>query len=85
MLDIVKHIVSKDPESVIVLCSDHSARGIKAGIDMCQIFNCVYFRGEEMDIEGLSGINTLRIILNNMFGFDYEMIETIPDSPAKEW
>ena len=37
--------------------------------------NCVYYRGEELPIQGLTGINTIRTVLNHVFGTDYEMIE----------
>lgn len=42
---------------------------------MQNILNCVYYRGENFPIQGLTGINTLRTVLNQMFGTDYEMIE----------
>ena len=43
------------------------------------ILNCVYDQGKEMDIEGKSGINTLRIVLNEIFMTNYEML----DNPEK--
>lgn len=86
MLDIVSNIIEKDKEAIIVLSSDHSARGLDefSEIDRCQIFNAVYFQGKRLDIEGLSGINTLRTILNELFDYNYEMLETVPLGPAKE-
>lgn len=42
---------------------------------MQNILNCVYYRGETFPIGGLTGINTIRTVLNQVFGTDYEMIE----------
>lgn len=86
MEDIVSKIVEKDKDAVIVLTSDHSARGLDefSDVDKCQIFNAVYFQGKPLDIEGLSGINTLRTLVNDLFGYEFEMIKTIPLQPAKE-
>lgn len=42
---------------------------------MQNTLNCVYYRGQSFPIEGLTGINTLRTILNQTFETDYEMIE----------
>ena len=39
----------------------------------------IYLKGKEMDIEGKSGINTLRIVLNEIFMTNYEML----DNPEK--
>ena len=80
MLDIAEHLVEYDRNSIIVICSDHSARGREefSDIDKCQIFNSVYFRRENFNIEVLSGINTIRKILNEVFGLDYAMLETVP-------
>ena len=39
------------------------------------ILNCVYLGGETLDISGLSGINTLRTVLNRLFDLDYDMVE----------
>lgn len=85
MLDIVSHIIKNDPDSIIILCSDHSARGLTefSDLDKCQIFNTVYFQGKHFDIEGLSGINTLRKVLNEAFALDLEMIETFPLEPVR--
>ena len=46
---------------------------------MQNILNCVYYQGKEMDIEGKSGINTLRIVLNEIFMTNYEIL----DNPEK--
>lgn len=81
-------IIKTDPEAVIILQSDHGARrayhwGIltEENYDveveyMENVLNCVYWGEgvEPQDIEGLSGINTLRLVLNVEFGSDFEMI-----------
>lgn len=86
MLDIVSKLIEKDKDAVIVLSSDHSARAREEfrDIDKCQIFNSVYFQGRELDIEGLSGINTLRKLLNELFDFNFEMLSTTPLEPVEE-
>ena len=79
MLDMVEQMVQNDPNAIIILTSDHSSRGEHAiGISrksMCTIFNAVYYANEEVDIEGLSGVNTLRVILNKLLETEYEMLE----------
>ena len=91
---IVEDIQKNDPDALIILMSDHGARyphwqvdhyGAKAydasveTLYMQNILNCVYYQGKEMDIEGKSGINTLRIVLNEIFMTNYEML----DNPEK--
>lgn len=85
--EMVSEIITKDPESIIIILSDHGARYVKHGGEMGydvegldpkyekNILNMVYYKGEEFDIEGLSGINTLRKILNEQFGANLEMLE----------
>lgn len=52
---------------------------------MENILNCVYWGAEVevQDIEGLSGINTLRLVLNIEFGSDFEMI-SVPVESMRE-
>lgn len=89
MREIVNSIVNNDPGSIIILQSDHGARASSDPDlymekftleDMSHIFNAVYFRGEKLDIEGLSGVNTLRLVFNKAFGEKYEMLEVPPDN-----
>lgn len=81
-------ILEKDPQAVIVIQSDHGFRYLhwnrkpENTEDMRlnqNILNCVYYKGEELNIEGLSGINTLRTVLNTEFGLDFDMIEYQPE------
>ena len=86
---IVEDIQKNDPDSFIILMSDHGARyphwqvdhyGAKAydasveTLYMQNILNCVYYKGEKLDIEGMTSINTWRTVLNTYFGTDYEML-----------
>ena len=87
IVEIVDSIITNDPECVIIVQSDHSARAdsyenlnkfeLK---DKKSIFNAVYFKGEKIDIEGLSGVNTLRCLLNELFNDDFEMLEVPIDN-----
>lgn len=78
MKRIAQSLVERDPDSVIVFQSDHGFRvGYLETIPeeyMCNILNNVYYRGETLDIQGKTGINTLRTILNELFDMDYEML-----------
>ena len=90
ILEIVDNIQENDPDALIILQSDHGSRqanhyynmGIWDTFDpkvenlfMQNILNCVYYRGQSFSIEGLTGINTLRTVLNQVYGTHYEMIE----------
>ena len=83
------NIIENDPGAVIVVQSDHGARypmfkmsKYKKGDynaefeteKMQNPLNCVYMGGKQLEIEGLSSINTWRKILNNLYGTDYEYI-----------
>lgn len=77
--DIVDTILESDPNSIIIIMSDHGSRSLNMESDSSlddpdyykeNILNCVYFKGEVLDISGLSGINTLIHILNNEYGCD---------------
>ena len=82
---IVEAIQERDPESVILIQSDHSARAANSGYDnmfeetdKCQIFNALYWKNNPLDIEGLSGINTMRLLFNQLFGLNYPLLDTYP-------
>jgi len=88
MLDTIENILENDSNAVVVLASDHSARAstkeghqIFEGEDMCLFFSAVYLGGDvKVDIEGLSGINVWRTVLNEIFDLDYDMIPYEMDS-----
>ncbi len=80
IISVVDHILETDPNCIIVLQSDHGARGNEEIIidekDKREILNCVYYKGyTNIDLEGLSGVNTLRVILNNVLELNYEILE----------
>lgn len=90
----VDNILAEDPNAVIVIQSDHGARypyllewyyggpaydAEEENPHMQNVLNCVYYQGNQYDIEGMSNINTWRYILNEIFGTDYEMLE------PKQW
>jgi len=76
--EILSTILSKDRDCVIVLQSDHNFRSSSAdneptlsGVDLPyseqrRILNVVYSRGEPIDIDGLSGPDTLRLVLTKL-------------------
>ena len=84
MEEIVDCILKNDPNSIIFLCSDHSARAasdpdlfkvVYTMEDMSNFFNCVYYPGTIFDIEGLSGVNTERLVFGKLLDEDLPQIE----------
>ncbi len=82
--DMVAGIIKNDPGAIIIIQSDHGARGDKGLLggdlhlpfeDMVKILNVVYYKGEPLDIDGKSGVNTLRTILSTEFGLDLPDVE----------
>ena len=69
---ILKTIISSDPESIIIIMSDHGVRAHDQGFikitekDNCWSFLALYYQGDEVDIEGMSPINVLRMIATNL-------------------
>jgi phosphoglycerol transferase MdoB-like AlkP superfamily enzyme len=81
ILEMVKVILENDPDSIIILQSDHGYRlpthlsywygiqqyDLKTEAPFEQnILDAVYYRGQPVDIEGLSGLNTLKVVLNQL-------------------
>lgn len=92
MEELADYILENDPDSIIFLQSDHSARastdpdlyGIVYKIeDMTNCFNCVYYRGEDLEIEGLSGVNTGRLVFGRLLGGTLPPVE-VP-VPEFDW
>lgn len=90
IMNTVKNIKEKDPNALIILQSDHGARypdwlvqyhdGPEYDKEleysyMQNILNCVYYKDQAIAIEGLSGINTLRKVFNEVLGTKFEMLE----------
>ena len=87
----VANIKENDPNAVIIIQSDHGMRyphwmdfhyenydydPVAENPYMQNVLNCVYYQGEIIPIEGLSGVNTLRMVLNHVFGTNYEMLDS---------
>ena len=47
--------------------------------DMNNHFNAVYYRGEQLDIAGLSGVNTWRLLASKLFGINLDEVEVPVD------
>lgn len=82
--EIVESILKSDPTCIIILQSDHSARASSDSNlfmkmfeleDMSNSFNAVYYCGEQIDIEGLSCVNTWRLIANKLFNKNFKKVE----------
>lgn len=88
--DTIENILAEDPNSLIVVQSDHGARypgqmlmtygepdydPYVETVYMQNALNCVYYPDTAWDIEGKSSINTWRTILNQLFGTDFDMLE----------
>ncbi|MEA5015949.1 MAG: sulfatase-like hydrolase/transferase [Candidatus Limiplasma sp.] len=82
VMRVIDNLLAIDPDSVIILQSDHGAR-----IDLetegpfskeyLPILNAVYYRGETFDqIEGLSGVNTMRAILSQALSIELPAVES---------
>lgn len=84
-----ENIIENDPSAVIVIQSDHGARYPmfkmskykKSEYDaklesekMQNPLNCVYMGGKQIEIEGLSSVNTWRKVFNDLYGTNYEYI-----------
>jgi hypothetical protein len=88
ILQMVSAIINNDPQAIIILQSDHGFRyashlhfwynldiyDLQAEAPFEQnILNAVYYQGKNLDIEGLSGINTLKIVLNTLLDAGLEI------------
>ena len=92
--DLVEQLRTHDPEALILLLSDHGNRyalhmvqlGEIESYDphvenpyMQNVLSCVYYRGERFDIEGQTGINTMRTVFSRVFGANLPPIEPVED------
>lgn len=90
ILDVVAEIIQKDPNAIILLQSDHAYRlpyHLEMYYDeiienrslenqyMRNILNAVYFKGQTLDIENLSGLNTLLKVINTQFSIQLPYAE----------
>lgn len=86
--DVIETITMNDPNSIIILQSDHSARWtqndqgeqIVTNEDKRNFLNATYYKGESIDeIDGQSAVNTLRIIVSKVLGIDMPVVEVIAE------
>ena len=77
LLPAITRIVEEDPNAIVLLFSDHGNRfGRITGKYTETILNTLYYGGEEIaEFEGLSSVNTMRMILNKEFGTNLEYVE----------
>lgn len=90
IMGVVTNIIKNDPDAIVIIQSDHGYRQAYYlknwygetyddwGLEMQyirNILNAVYYKGEKIDIENYSGVNTLIIVLNEHFGMNYELLE----------
>ncbi len=80
ILNFIKLIKDKDPMAVVLIQSDHGARPTlhkhlilstdapsKEEIEyMKSVLNILYFKGEKINIEGLSGYDTLKLVVDKI-------------------
>ena len=89
IIETMKSIVETDPDSIIIIQSDHGFRkstktnnsedeylnSDEENFYQRNILNAVYYKGEVFEIESLSGINTLVRVFNNLFDLNYPYVE----------
>lgn len=83
MIAILDNIIENDPSAVVILQSDHGFRAnvktLSSSIFPLEVMtnnlSAVYFRGKRLDIEGLSSVNTVRAVLNDLLDLDLAMLE----------
>ncbi len=92
ILNLVDAIQEHDPSALIFLCSDHGNRYAMHMLQvhklrkydpyeenpyMQNILNAVCYKGEIFDIEGQTGINTMRRVFNQVFGTAFQDVEPV--------
>lgn len=75
--DLIDTLIKNDPDSIILLTSDHSARAFQdvETEDKMQCFLACYNKNSSGNIEGESVVNVLRQLLNQLFDMDMKMVE----------
>ena len=72
IVNIFKTIISTDPNSIIIVLSDHGVREHGQGFttitpkDNCWTFLAVYYCGQPLDVEGMSSVNLMRHIATDL-------------------
>ena len=75
--ELTDKIIAQDPQSVILLQSDHGARFLSRDDPAEQLFclNCLYLGGEQVEIEGWGPIETLRLAISRALGLQWSALE----------
>lgn len=76
MISILDNIIENDSNCIIFLQSDHGARKAQFPIEVkSNPLNAVYYYGEKnLDIEGYSTLNTIRLVLSYLWEEDYPIL-----------
>ena len=79
IMEVLETLVENDPDCVILLMSDHSVRQryTLPVDDMARIFLAVYFRGEMLDVDKLSGLDAEWLILNRLFDAEFPVVRDL--------
>ena len=80
-------IIARDPDSIIIVCSDHGARNHteygNADVTLEQsldVLMAVYDRGQPMDgLDTMNGVNILRRLLTETYGMELPQLNFWPD------
>jgi Na+-transporting NADH:ubiquinone oxidoreductase subunit NqrC len=90
MMKMLDNILVNDPNSIILLQSDHGARATQdVGLYvskfpleiMSNTLNAVYYQGEKFDeIIDQSSVNTIRLVLDRLFDLDYGTVKVPEDT-----
>ncbi len=78
LLKVCENITQTDPDAIVVLQSDHGHRNVDnvTWLDMTNVLNAVYFRGEPLDgVEGRNALNTWIAVLRKQFNLDLPEVE----------
>ena len=75
----VDTILREDPDSIIFIVSDHGPRSNPEMeyIEKTNILNCLYYKGETVNIEGLTDVETLRLVIEKLFDSDLPELKEI--------
>lgn len=101
IIDTVEAIIKNDPNSIIFLLSDHSARYLLHMQDrynqpknwlwaeevyyLTSSLNAVYYQGNQLNIEGLSGVNTVIRVFNDLFGLTLSYVDQSFFAPCERF
>lgn len=79
--NIIKKIQTSNNDAILIIQSDHGSRpnstGIEDELHAFKVLNAIYFPDKDYYnlYDSISPVNTLRIMLNQYFGMNYEMLE----------